>query len=193
LAPRAGLGWRPSLAPDEKLAIQRYLADLDHRARDLTGLDQALAERALQDDRVRRLMTIGGVHMTVALGVLAAISDIARFSSPDKLVSCLGLNPSVRQSGIGPAHHGRITKQGRSHARAMLVEAAWAAARVPGPLRAFVLRLQRRRDQPIAAGATARKLALSIGSLNPRTVPGPAQLCWKPNCAGSSWPLGSRR
>jgi hypothetical protein len=148
------------LAPDEKLAIQRYLADLDHRARDLTGLDQALAERALQDDRVRRLMTIGGVNMTVAVGVPAAISDIARFSSPDKLVSYLGLNPSVRQSGNGPAHHGRITKQGRSHARAMLVEAAWAAARVPGPLRAFVLRLQRRRGQPIAAGATARKLAV---------------------------------
>ena len=64
------------MAPDEKLAIQRYLADLDHRARDLTVLDQALAERALQDDRVRRLMTIGGVHMTVAVGVLAAIGAV---------------------------------------------------------------------------------------------------------------------
>src|SRR5215213_1055080 len=77
----AGRAWLEAqpLAPDEKLAIQRYLADLDHRARDLTVLDQALAERALQDDRVRRLMTIGGVHMTVAVGVLAAIGDIARF------------------------------------------------------------------------------------------------------------------
>jgi transposase len=102
-AGRAWLAAQP-LAPDERLAIQRSLADLDHRARDLTVLDQALAERALQDDRVRRLMTIGGVHMTVAVGVLAAIGDIARFSSPDKLVSYLGLNPSVRQSGNGPAH-----------------------------------------------------------------------------------------
>jgi transposase len=84
----AGRAWLEAqpLAPDEKLAIQRYLADLDHRARDLTVLDQALAERALQDERVRRLMTIGGVHMTVAVGVLAAIGDIARFSSPHKLV-----------------------------------------------------------------------------------------------------------
>lgn len=163
----AGRAWLEAqpLAPDERLAIQRYLADLDHRARDLTVLDQALAERALQDDRVRRLMTIGGVHMTVAVGVLAAIGDIARFSSPDKLVSYLGLNPSVRQSGNGPAHHGRITKQGRSHARAMLVEAAWAAARVPGPLRAFFLRIQRRRGQQVAAVATARKLAVIVWHL----------------------------
>jgi hypothetical protein len=114
---------------------------------------------------VRWLMTIGGVHMTVALGGLAAIGDIARFSSPDKLVSCLGLHPSVRQSGNGPAHHSQITKQGRSHARAMLVGAAWAAARVPGPLRAFFLRIQRRRGQQIAAVATARKMVVIVWHL----------------------------
>lgn len=74
----------------------------------------------------------------------------------------LGLNPSVRQSGEGPAYHGRITKQGRSHARGMLVEAAWAAARSPGPLRAFYKRLASRRGKHIAAVATARKLVMII-------------------------------
>ena len=105
-------------------------------------------------------MTIGGVDVTVALGLLAAIGDIARFASPEKLVSYLGLNPSVRQSGSGPAHHGRISKQGRAHARGLLVEAAWAAARAPGLLRAFFLRIQARRGKPVAAVATARKLAV---------------------------------
>jgi transposase len=55
--------------------------------------------------------------------------EAGRFDQSQKLVSCLGLNPSVRQSGPGPAYHGRITTQGRGHARGMLVEAAWAAAR----------------------------------------------------------------
>src|SRR5918995_2670031 len=104
------------LSQDEKLAIRRHLADLDHRAADLAALDRALAGRALEDDRVRRLMTIAGVHVTVALGLLAAIGDIARFASPGKLVSYLGLNPSVRQSGNGPAFHGRISGQGRAYA-----------------------------------------------------------------------------
>jgi hypothetical protein len=53
---------------------------------------------------------------------------------PQKLVSYFGPNPSVRQSRNGPAHHGRITKRGGSHARAMLVDAASVATRVPGPL-----------------------------------------------------------
>ena len=56
------------VAADEKLAIRRHLADLDRRASDLAALDQALAQRALQDARVQRLMTISGVHVTVAAG-----------------------------------------------------------------------------------------------------------------------------
>jgi hypothetical protein len=83
-------------------------------------------------------MTIPGVDMVVALAIVAAIGEVGRFEQSQNLVSYLGLNPSVRQSGPGPAYHGRITKQGRAHARGMLVEAAWAAARAPGPLRACV-------------------------------------------------------
>ena len=69
-------------------------------------------------------MTIPGVDATVALSIVAAVGDFHRFASPDRLVSYLGLNPRVRQSGNQPASHGRITKNGRAHARGMLVEAA---------------------------------------------------------------------
>ena len=44
----------------------------------------------------------------------------------------------------------------------MLVEAAWAAARSPGPLRAFYKRISSRRGKHVAAVATARKLAIII-------------------------------
>ena len=47
----------------------------------------------------------------------------------------------------------------------MLVEAARAAARAPGPLRAFFLRVRARRGQHVAAVATARKLAVIIWHL----------------------------
>ena len=159
VAGRAWLDTQP-LALDEKLTIQRHLADLDGRASDLGVIDRELAQRALNDKRVERLMTVSGIDLTVALGLLAAIGDIGRFASPEKLVSYLGLNPSVRQSGNGPAHHGRISKQGRAHARALLVEAAWAAGRAPGPMRAFFIRIQSRRGKQVAAVATARKIAV---------------------------------
>ena len=74
-------------------------------------------------------MTVTGVNL--AVGIMAAIGDIRRFNSPQKLVSYFGLNPRVRQSGLGAAHQGRISKIGRSPARALLVETAWQRPKRP--------------------------------------------------------------
>ena len=79
---------------------------------------------------------------------------------PNRLVAYLGLNPRVRQSGNGPAVHGRITKAGPAQARGMLVEAAFSASRAPGPLRAFYRRVKDRRGFQVAIVATARKMAV---------------------------------
>src|SRR5918995_1724553 len=156
---RAWLG-EQVLPEDERLAVERHLREFDRLGDDLKVIERDLARSALADESVTRLMTIPGVDMVVALALMAAIGDVERFEAPQKLVSYLGLNPSVRQSGPGPAYHGRITKQGRGHARGMLVEAAWAAARAPGPLRAFFLRVQARRGKQVAAVAPPRKLAV---------------------------------
>ncbi len=127
--------------------------------------DLHLAQIGLGDDHVRRLMTITGINLTVAIGLTAAIGDITRFAASDKLVSYFGLNPRVRQSGDGRAHYGRITKQGRSMARGLLVEAAWSAAATPGPLHAFFIRIKARRGQQVAVVATARKIAVLVWHL----------------------------
>jgi transposase len=148
------------LPPDEADAVARHLREHDRLSEDLRAVERELARDALVDPDVKRLMTIPGIDRVVAIGLLAAIGPVDRFAGPDKLVAYLGLNPSVRQSGEGRPRHGRITKQGRTHARTMLVEAAWQAVRGPGPLRAFYERIARRRGNHIAAVAVARKLAV---------------------------------
>ena len=159
---RVGRAWleRQALPDDEHAAIKRHLRELDTLGEDLAVLDRAIGEATLDSPVVRRLLTVTGINVTVAAGLAAAIGDVRRFSSPQKLVSYFGLNPRVPQSGLGLAQHGRISKAGRSHARAMLVEAAWAAAKAPGPLHAFFVRVRARRGHQIAAVATARKLAV---------------------------------
>ena len=158
---RRGRDWlaRQPVPDDERVAIARHVRELDRLGEDLAALDRDIAQDALEDEAIRRLLTITGVNLAVAAGIMAAIGSIDRFRSPQKLVSYFGLNPRVRQSGLGAAHHGRISKAGRSHARAMLVEAAWAAAKAPGPLRAFFIRIRAKRGHQIAAVAVARKLA----------------------------------
>jgi transposase len=162
-----GRAWlaRQVLPDDERAAIARHLRELDRLGEDLTALDRDIGVAVVDNPAVRRLLTIAGVNVTVAAGLVAAIGDIRRFPSPQQLVSYFGLNPRVRQSGLGFAQHGRISKIGRSHARALLVEAAWAAAKAPGPLHAFFLRIRARRGHQVAAVATARKMAVLVWHL----------------------------
>jgi len=159
---RKGRAWLAAqeLPADERQAVGALLRPLDFHAEELALIDAALAESALGCEDTRRLMTIPGVDVAVAMSITAAVGDFSRFSSPNKLVRYLGLNPRVKQSGAQPASHGRITKQGRAHARGMLVEAAWVAVKTPGPLRAFYERIRARRGMQIAVVATARKLAV---------------------------------
>jgi hypothetical protein len=138
--------------------VQALLRQLDFHGQELRIIDAELGRVALQSPEVRRLMTIPGVDATIALSIVAAVGDF-RFRRPEQLVSYLGLNPQVRQSGGQPASHGRITTQGRAHARGMLVEAAWVAVKTPGSLRAFFERVRSRRGMQVAVVATARKLA----------------------------------
>ncbi|MBQ0819423.1 MULTISPECIES: IS110 family transposase [Microvirga] len=182
---KRGRAWLEALplAEDQRRVILRHAGELDRLGAELAELDKSLAQKALDDPQVRRLMTITGVNATVAMSVLAAIGDITRFSSPQKLVSYFGLNPKVRQSGDKPAYHGRISKQGRAHARSMLVEAAWVISGVPGPLRAFFIRIRNKRGKSVAAVATARKLAVIVWHMLSKdedyTWSRPALLQWK--------------
>jgi len=153
------------LPVDEQRAVAALLRQLDFHGEELRLLDAELAQVALERADVRRLMTIPGVDAVVAVSIVAAVGDFARFASPDKLVAYFGLNPRVRQSGGQPASHGRITKAGRAHARGMLVEAAWVATKCPGPLRAFYQRVKARRGAQIAVVAAARKLAVLCWNL----------------------------
>ena len=149
-----------SVPADEQRSVDALLRQLDFHGDELAEVERDIAADAVEDPVIARLMTVPGINVTVAMSIVAAVGDFSRFESPDRLVSYLGLNPRVSQSGNRPAAHGRITKAGRAQARGMMVEAAFAASRAPGPLRAFFRRINQRRGFQIATVATARKMTV---------------------------------
>jgi len=157
----AGRAWLATVALPEEERAQVDAALRVHEAieAEVDLLDRRLAKLALAEERVERLMTIPGIGPVNALAVIAVVGDIARFRRPGRLVSYLGLDPKVRQSGERPAWTGHISRAGQAHARGLLVEAAHAAVGAPGPLRAFFRRIERRRGTQVALVAVARKLA----------------------------------
>jgi transposase len=148
------------LLPDEAETVHGCLREVDFLDSEIALVERELAAQALCSPEIRRLMTVPGVSLVSAATFVAVVGDVKRFSSPKKLVSYVGLDPKVRQSGEAPARHGRISKQGSAPARHMLCEAAWVLIRAPGPLHAFYERVRARRGAQIALVATARKLSV---------------------------------
>jgi len=148
-------------------AHERYLARIsfDHRAQDIAFVEyrravseaharvQLLSEAMTQELEhwrmralVQALMTLRGVDQQLATSLVAELGEFKRFAHPRELMSYLGLVPSEHSSGQ-KRRLGAITKTGNSHARRMLIEAAWNY-RFPARIS---LRLQRRQEQQPAA------------------------------------------
>ena len=137
--------------------LDRHLRQLARLQEELSALTDELAIEAHADPRVRLLMTLPGVDFPVAQTLLAALGEVDRFCDGNRAAAYLGLVPSTHQSAEH-CYHGRITKQGNSHARWMMVQAAQSLARHPGPLGVFFRRIQKKKNRNVAVVATARKL-----------------------------------
>jgi transposase len=157
----AGTRWLSSLLqgdeldPEGQLLIDGDLTLLAGVQREIDHLDQALAARGWRDARVKLLMTLPGVDVTTAEALLAALGDIDRFPSPAQAAAYLGLVPSTRQSAQ-KCYHGPITKRGNNQARWMLIQAAQAVARHPGPLGHFFRRLKQKKNEEPQRGGRRR-------------------------------------
>jgi transposase len=162
-----GRAWLASLElpPEERLALDSALRLDALLCGEVELAERAIAAMVVDDGRLRHLLTIPGIGLVTAAGILALVGDISRFPRSTRLVSYLGLDPRVRQSGDRPAHAGHISRAGQAHARGLLTEAAHSAVRSPGPLATAFARLRARRGGGIAIVAVARKLAVLVWHL----------------------------
>src|SRR3954469_15338470 len=187
---KAGRQWMATLElpADERHTLDGCLRQIDFLSDELAVIDGAIAGHVLASGDMRRLLTIPGVDATTATTMMATIGRIHRFPTPRHLIGYVGLDARVRQSGNHAARHGRISKQGASAARHVLVQAAWAAIKTPGPLHAFYCRVKRaaaRRSRSSPAPANSRS---SHGPCSPsnRTTPTSARSSSRASSADSS-------
>ena len=97
----AGRRWLATqeLPVDEREMVEACLRGIDFLDHEVAVVDRALAELVLASPELRRLLTLPGVNFVTACALLAAIGDVTRFPTARHLVSYLGLDPRVRQSG----------------------------------------------------------------------------------------------
>jgi transposase len=145
---------------------------LDAKAR-RDALDKAITELAATPpyvDVVERLVCLRGVFTLTAFALTVELGDWRRFR-PESLGPFLGLTPSESSSGER-RRQGAITKAGNSHARRLLVEAAWHHR--PPSRRSVTLERRRTGKSPAVraqADRSARRLHARWHALEARGKP----------------------
>jgi transposase len=140
---------------------KRLLEALDSLEAEIVGLDRRVEEEARQRPDAVLLMTHPGVGPVTALAMVLTLGPAERFGSGKQVGSYFGLIPREDSSG-GKQRLGRISKQGSSFLRFLLVEAGQTAARLDPQLKRFYRRLAVRKNRSIAKVAVARKLATRL-------------------------------
>jgi transposase len=107
-------------------AYETVVLTTDRRDR----LDQAITAMAADSSYTavtRRLCCLRGISTLTGFGLAVEIGDWTRFSG-SSIGAFVGLVPTEHSSG-GSRSQGSITKTGNTHARRLLVEAAWQHAK----------------------------------------------------------------
>ena len=143
------LGW--PAAQTTMLDARGAIDALTHRRDQLEREIIALVPASPWQVQVGRLRCLRGIDTLSAVGLCAEIGDFERFARAEQLMSYVGLVPSESSTGQQP-RLGAITKTGSSHARRLLVEAAWHYRTRPNIGKALS---DRQQDQPPEAVAVA--------------------------------------
>ena len=152
-----------SLDAATRALIEPLMAVLTGIEKELVTVEHTLSGMAATEPIIGLLATAPGVGLIVASTFVSVIDQAKRFHSAQAVGAYLGLVPSELTTG-GPDKRrlGSITKQGNTHARRMLVQAAWHILRsrdTEDPIHQWGDRIAKTRGKRIAVTAIARKLA----------------------------------
>jgi transposase len=147
-----------------RATLEASLRLIDDHEREIVACEGELRLLGADHAYVPRLMSCPGIAWVLAYTIAAEIGDIARFSSPAKLVGYSGLCPRVYQSGQHD-RRGTLSKQGPRYLRWALIEATMHASRHPAYRERYQrtrARLGQQRGARVAQVDLARRLAKAI-------------------------------
>lgn len=145
---------------DQKTQMQATLARIDRRL-------EALATEHYRE-QLHVLLTIPAVGPKTAIMLLAVTDGFARFDSPRKLASYVGLCPRVWESGSSVKGRGSISKLGCPQLRKLLYMCSWTAKTCNPACKKMYKRLKAKgKPEKVIKVAIAHKLlrqAFAVGS-----------------------------
>jgi transposase len=144
----------------DRAILASTLRQMNGLEAEIHAIESEIAVRVHPIPQVRQLLTITNVGMVGAATMWASLGDPQRFTHAKQVGRYAGLDPSFVQSGE-ELRRGRISKNGNTLLRTILVEVALGLARRDhGPLGHFYRRKKAQIGHKKAVIALARKLLI---------------------------------
>ena len=124
-------------------------------------MTETIEAQVQADPQAQLLCTMPGIGAYSALLILSEIGDVHRFPDSRHLCSYAGLVPSVHASG-GKTRLGRLTKQGSSWLRWILVELSVHAINGAPQFWSLYYRVAKKHGHNVGRVAVARALLKTI-------------------------------
>jgi transposase len=147
--------------PCYRVALDGYLRCLTRLTEEIEQVTQTITAQAAADPQAQLLCTMPGIGAYSALLILSEIGDVHRFPDSRHLCSYAGLVPSVHASG-GRTRLGRLTKQGSSWLRWILVELSVHAITGAPQFRQLSYRVAKKHGRNTGRVAVARAMLKTI-------------------------------
>ncbi len=155
---------REQVAPVHQQLLDDHCLLVDTLDERIATMNQAISLWAKQDERAKLLVTMPGIGEYSAAVIVAEIGEIERFPDGKHLCSYAGLVPSVRSSD-SKVQRGRITKEGSTWLRWIMVNAAQRAPCASPRLATFFERTAQQQGRKTARIALARKMLCIVYSM----------------------------
>lgn len=108
--------------PEAKSGVESLLKSYEAMHEEIKKMDKALNQICKKDEDVKRLMTIPGVGMVVAMTYKADMGDPTRFEKSESVGAYYGMTPRQYSSGE-TVKFGRVSRCGSKAVRTLLTEA----------------------------------------------------------------------
>ena len=145
-----------------KTGINVLLNSLTIIYNELKSLNEQIEDLVESNNDAKRLMTIPGIGAITAMSYMAEIDNPMRFTNARAVGAYLGMTPTQYSSGE-TKRQGSVSKCGSSEVRSLLTEAGiviLTRTKSWSKLKAWGLKLQRKKGFKKAAMAIGRKLAI---------------------------------
>lgn len=150
--------------PCYRVGLDGYLRLFETLTAEIHQVSQTLDAQAQADPQAQLLCTMPGIGAYSALLILSEIGDVRRFPDSRHLCSYAGLVPSGHASG-GKTRLGRLTQQGSSWLRWILVELSVHAINGAPQFRSLYHRVAKKHGRNVGRVAVARAMLKTISAM----------------------------